>query len=392
MMWSAVTIVFCAALLPAEVDLSDSAVFVAFRRADPQLTQFVTLQRSGVTEALDLVIAMGSPDSQPFGQVSVNWWTEVRKIGLFLQDKAQPSRVYALGSRAGFADCAMGLERATGTDTVVSCKGEKPSNYPHQKWVYDVRAKRLVAQFAYQPYATLRTIPSAGRSVFVVSDNQRQIAVEYKADKSPAFRILGEAEAKRFDANRETKPFPTDVPALPRTTYEEFAAARPQRVSEGFKREVIDLKDTIGPWQREGSRIWFGKNFYDGEGSTGVGGFGYFDTAEHKIRVFNPPELVDWSVSALDVQPDAIWMALVYNTEYGGSAGGVLRYDRQTETIRRFPLPDIAHGIVQAGGKTVIATNFGFAVIDGDQLTRYFIDRTTDGRLRIAAATVLPGH
>ena len=367
----------------------DSAVFLAFRNADPQLTNFTSLQRAEVNAELDLVIVMGSPASQPFGQVSVNWWTEVRKIGLFLQDKAQPSRVYALGSRAGFDDCAMGLERATATDTVVSCKGEKPSNYPHQKWVYDVRAKRLVAQFAFQPFVTQGTFPAPRGAVFVLSDPQRQIAVEYKVDKAPAFRILGEAAANGFQTSPKNKPFPSDVPSLPRTTYEEFAAARPQRVRDGYKREGINLNDTIGPWQREGSRIWFGKNFYDGEGTTGVGGFGYFDTAEHKILVFNPPELVDWSVSALDVTPDAIWMALVSNGEYGGWAGGVLRYDRQTETIRRFPLPDIANGIVQAGGKTVIATNFGFALIDGDQLTRYFIDRTTDGRLRIAAATAL---
>jgi hypothetical protein len=83
------------------------------------------------------------------------------------------------------------------------------------------------------------------------------------------------------------------VPALPRTTYDQFAAARPQRVKDGYRREGTEIDESIGPWQRQDGRIWFGKAFYDGEGSTGVGGFGYFDEKEKKLQLFNPPEIAD---------------------------------------------------------------------------------------------------
>jgi hypothetical protein len=50
--------------------------------------------------------------------------------------------------------------------------------------------------------------------------------------------------------------------------------------------------------QPEGDKLWFGKTFYDGEGNSGVGGFGYFDTADRQYYLFTPPEVVDCAISA----------------------------------------------------------------------------------------------
>jgi hypothetical protein len=182
-------------------------------------------------------------------------------------------------------------------------------------------------------------------------------------------------------------PLPADVSALPRTTYDQFAAARPRRVKDGYRREGTELNESIGPWQREGERIWFGKTFYDGEGSSGVGGFGYFDEQEKKLRMFEPPEIADWSVSALDVTPDAVWMGLVNNGEYGGSSGGLLRYDRHASEARQLSLTDIVLRLHYIDGKILAATDFGFAVVEGDQITRFFVDQTTGGRWRVVPAT-----
>jgi len=158
-------------------------------------------------------------------------------------------------------------------------------------------------------------------------------------------------------------------------------------LKDGYGRESTELDESIGPWQQETGGIWFGKTFYDGEGSTGVGGFGYFDQKEKKLQLFDPPEIADWSVSALDVTPDAVWIALVNNGEYGGSSGGLLRYDRHTSAARRLALPDIALRLDHINGKILAATDFGFTVVEGDQITRFFVDQTTDGRWRVVPAT-----
>jgi hypothetical protein len=173
---------------------------------------------------------------------------------------------------------------------------------------------------------------------------------------------------------------------LPQSTYDEFAAARPARVKNGYVREQTKIKEDIGPWKLEEDKLWFGKSFYDGELWTGVGGFGYFSATDRKYHLFTPPEIAEWSLSAIDVESDAVWMALVTGGEYGGSSGGLLRFDRQTESLRRFELPDIGVQFIHAGGKLLAATNFGVAVIDGGVVTRYFVDRTTDGRLRVVPA------
>ncbi len=385
---------------------SDSAAFGVFKRADAGLAHFGVLARAGVTEELDLVIAIGSPKASPLEQTSWTMWSEDRKIGLFLQEKTRPERVYSLGSKSGFRDCAARVERVTATDSVISCEGDKSERFPNQKWVYDVRAKKLLGQFSYRPFAMYRCFQGAGSAVLVGSDTQRLIAVEYRADREPAFRVLGEAEARPWIGRVRTSigtegmeerrviyiendnaPPPVGVPALPRTTVDHLAAARPEYASSAAVAQAFEIDDSIGPWQREDGRIWFGKSFYDGEGSTGVGGFGYFNTKERRFHIFEPHEIADSSVSAIYVEPDAAWMALAKYGEYGGESGGLLRYDRQSGALRRIEFPDIAVRLIRVGGKLVAATNFGAAVVEGDGVKRYFVDRTNDGRLRMALAT-----
>jgi len=173
---------------------------------------------------------------------------------------------------------------------------------------------------------------------------------------------------------------------LPQSTYDEFAAARPQRVENGYVREQTNIDEDIGPWKLEEDKLWFGKVFYDGEGRNGVGGFGYFSARDRKYHLFTPSEIAGWSVSAIDVEADAVWMALAASGEYGGESGGLLRFDRQTESLRHFELPDIGVQFIHAGRKLLAATDFGIAVIEGAEVKRYFVDRTTDGRLRVGAA------
>ena len=196
----AVVVLSFPAILAQAAEPADSAVFTAFRHADAQLAHFASLRRTDITEQLDLVIAIGSAKAFPPETNAWVWWGEDRKIGLFLQEKARPDRVYLLGIKSGFPDCAARIERATETDTVISCKGEKSERYPNQKWVYDVRAKSLLRQFSYQPFAFTRVFPGRNGAVFVGSDGQRKVTVS-----GPPFRIVSTTvsrEGKKTAAGR----------------------------------------------------------------------------------------------------------------------------------------------------------------------------------------------
>jgi hypothetical protein len=79
-----------------------------------------------VATDLDLVIAIGSPAEWPLDPDSpAIWWDEKRKLGLFLQERARPDRVYSLALAAGSLDCGARIEGATSTDTVISYAGPK---------------------------------------------------------------------------------------------------------------------------------------------------------------------------------------------------------------------------------------------------------------------------
>jgi hypothetical protein len=56
--------------------------------------------------------------------------------------------VNSLAIAAGSLDCGARIERATSTDTVISCTGEKAYQGLNQKFVYNIRAKALVSHFA----------------------------------------------------------------------------------------------------------------------------------------------------------------------------------------------------------------------------------------------------
>lgn len=420
------------------VTAPDQAVFSIIRRTDPTLVSDKILYRNVVAPDLDLVIAIGSTVELAAGSDSIDnlWWDENRKLGLFLQEKARPDRVYLLTLDAGPPDCGARIERATSTDTVISCTGEKGWQWMNQKFVYDVRAKALVSHFAYQPFAMMRVFNDPGRTAFVGIDKKRLVAVEFQPNESPEFRILAERDAAPWLARAGTSqgtegmeqrkvlylvpenPVPlrfgkaeaftftrgymdahgNEHPSsivdsygklypLPQSTYDDFARARPERALNGYVREGTTIEETIGSVQPEGDKLWFGKTFYDGEGNSGVGGFGYFDATNRQYHLFALPEVADFAISPILVQPDAIWMSAFWSCEYGCPPGRVLRYDRKSQAIRKYELPDNVYGFIASGNRLLAYTNFGIAVIEGDQTRRYFVDRTTDGRLRIVEAT-----
>jgi hypothetical protein len=143
----------------------DPAVFNVIRGADPTLVNRKVLFRNAVAADLDLVIALGSPAELPLNPDSpAIWWDEKQ----FLQEKTRPDRVYSLALAAGSLDCGARIERATSTDTVISCVGEKGYQGLSQKFVYDIRAKALVGHYSYQPFAMMRVLNVSGRrTVFV---------------------------------------------------------------------------------------------------------------------------------------------------------------------------------------------------------------------------------
>lgn len=119
--------------------------------------------------------------------------------------------------------------------------------YSNQKCDYDVQTRKLIRQFSYQPFEMYEMFSQGGGAVFVGTDRERLIAVEYDPNREPAFQVLADTAAQswtsrvhiaaavenwppRFLIANHAMPPPESVSSFSRSTYDQFGAARPERV------------------------------------------------------------------------------------------------------------------------------------------------------------------
>ncbi len=90
-------------------------------------------------------------------------------------------------------------------------------------------------------------------------------------------------------------------------------------------------------------------------------------------------EFKNWSVSAILVEPDSVWLALQRRGEYGNQSGGVLRWDRRSQQVVRYDSPSVIHALARDGESLYAGTEDGLAVLRGRGFQPYFIDVTLAG-------------
>jgi hypothetical protein len=413
----------------------DRALIPVLLRTDRTLKNFAIVARRPVSGQLDLVLALGTPNKKvqlTYGE-SYSWLTEDR-LGIFLQDRNNANRIFTLTIESG-PPCQIHLERVTARDVLISCPGDcdwgKGTN--NQKFIFDVNAKRLVQHYAYPPFANYVLIQTAAGLYFVAGDLHHIIAAVWEAQANN-FYLLPEALAQailekisiqtgsagggsyRVPALPSAQPIkfgpgkrfelvqnplvgtPDNHPIivehrqstarefpLPQSNRQEWTVRRPDDARAIFPASTAQISEEIGPHQVEEDRLWFGKTFYNGEGDTGVGGFGYFDAGSLSYKLYAPAEIWKWSVSALLLEPDAAWLGLSHYDEGWGMSGGLLRWDRATQSVRHFNLKATSHQIVQWHDALYLATDEGIEVLHDNQVDRYIVDAAPNGKFQIAS-------
>lgn len=411
----------------------DTAVIPTFRKADPQLRTFETVSHTPADAWLDLLLIRGSPLEKPDQAPGSRFaWSKEEWLGLFFQERERPGRVYQLSLLPnGLWSRGAKVLRASPTELVLALYDGLDRHDVTLKFFLNPRAKALVKRVDFRPFSFLRILKAEGVPPLVAGDTKQFLVVRPSEDDG-GFEILSPADAEpimaglpvetwttrdeatlalrpeRFSPQRfgperrftleqdKSKSWGREWSAitertargsrlytLPQSTWVDFAAARPNRVRDGHRKESTEFAEEIGPVQYHEDRLWFGKTFYDAEGMTGVGGLGFFDVAERKFTLFSPPQIRDWSVSALLVEPDAVWLGLSHRGEYTTTAGGLLRWDRASEKAHLFPLEDGINAIARYRGKLLIATGEGISVLAGESFEHYMIDQTLQGRLQV---------
>ena len=80
-----------------------------------------------------------------------------------------------------------------------------------------------------------------------------------------------------------------------------------------------------------------------------------------------------------------MWLALFRRGEYGNYPGGLLRWDRQSGSVRKTSMDQIGAGIARISGVLCVGATDGLAILRGDRPVSYLIDQAADGRWEIVA-------
>lgn len=156
---------------------------------------------------------------------------------------------------------------------------------------------------------------------------------------------------------------------LPQSTFDDYRRLRGEDMKiNPVTASSYERQEVIGTSQTEGDLIWIGNSFYDGEGERGVGAFGYFDTGTRKYTLFSPPEIARWEISAMLVQPGAVWLGLDhFGEDISTFPGGLARFDRQTHQTHVYSLEFVVQKITAEGDSLRLKSMYGYAIFhDGD--------------------------
>jgi len=171
---------------------------------------------------------------------------------------------------------------------------------------------------------------------------------------------------------------------LPQSSFDDYARLRPAAFrTNPFKRAGYDRQEWIGPHEFDESRLWFGKQFYDAEGMRGVGAFGYFDAETREYRLWSPPEVADYEVRSMLVEPDRIWLGLdSFGEDISTSPGGLVSWDRETHVARRYELEFVVTEISRRGESLYLGTPGGYAILNGETVQRFRLRKDKNGLTR----------
>jgi hypothetical protein len=252
------------------------------------------------------------------------------------------------------------VARADSTSVVLTRHGD----YGQQeslKLFLDSASKKLLKQIDFWPRRGLDSIPD------------HDVAAALGLPDS-LVRALKERYPRPGPEERWDKYLPQvmkDHP-MPHSTYAEFARARPGRVEDGYD-STSEIGEMPAAFQIDSSRIWFGKTFYDGEGASGVGGAGYFDTVKSTYTFLKIPEMAAWSVSSMLAEDQIVWIGLVGHPEGMDYSGGLLRHDLKTGQTKKYPIDDVVLRVKRWNNRIYVATAGGAWVIEGDRLISRFM-------------------
>ncbi len=168
----------------------------------------------------------------------------------------------------------------------------------------------------------------------------------------------------------------------PQADIELLKKYRPEMIQPNIEPDY-KFESKTGPAVQFGDKVWFGVDFYDGEGVTAVGGYGIYDTSSQTFDMHYEPELAEWAASAILVDSDKICLGLYGQSEGPGACGGLFCKYFKTQTSKVFDIPYNINAIKQYGDTLVLATANGIYLIKNAKITAATFSVNEQGKYQL---------
>ena len=121
-----------------------------------------------------------------------------------------------------------------------------------------------------------------------------------------------------------------------------------------------------------------------------MGGLGFFETTSGDFEILSPPEISDWSVSAIEIEGATAWVAIHHRGEWGDMAGGLLHIDTGTGLVDSYPVPFVVNHIVRFADRLYMTSHEGISILlPRGQLEHHFIDSSADASYRLTRSNTI---
>ena len=239
------------------------------------------------------------------------------------------------------------------------------------------------------PTGALPELPETGFWVPVYKVRQNLVQVD-RGSNSPRKLLIWDADISSNSSAQGIAPGILDLTGKERHAYpispatnESFQRHRPGWIKTQRGQFPDKYDQNIGPFQFVGDQLWFGITFYDGEGTSGIGGVGYFDTRSNQFHIDHYPEIADWSATALLVEDDYLWVGLTQRPEGSAVPGGLARIARRNGKVTKYNVPAIVRRIVSWNHSIYMGTSEGIFVLSQDKLNHLSFEPDLNGRYHL---------
>jgi len=149
-----------------------------------------------------------------------------------------------------------------------------------------------------------------------------------------------------------------------------IALSKPEAVAlRPELKHAEEIAQEIGAWTEHSGTIWFGISFYDGEGTSGVGGIGRHDPKTGVTIVRRPNVIRDSSIDHIAHDGQWLWLATTGFYECSGRppTHGLARYDWNADRLDTFegrddgPCGFVVHDLVSDAKYLWVATDLGLS-------------------------------